>query len=108
MRLLVMLTQEIFTIVITIRGANNDMNVVPVRLLVLRERLAPLVIELNDDDRAMDTVVKHAVFFDVAHPGKVGLPEMPLHLFHLYLSVTWPDAADMNLNQAEQKITLRT
>jgi len=93
-----MLAQEIFAVVVTIGSANDDVNVVPVRLLVLRERLAPLVVELNDDDRAMDTVVKDAVFFGVAHPGKVCLPKMTLNLSHLYLSVTWPDAADMNLN----------
>ena len=103
-----MLAQEIFAVVVAIGSADDDMDVVPIRLLVLRECLTPLVVELNDDDGAMDPVVEHAVLFHAAHPGKVGLAEMPLHLLHLYFSVTWPDAADMNLNQAEQKVTLRT
>lgn len=68
-----MLAQEIFAVVVTVRRTNDDMDMVPVRLLVLRKRLAPLVVELNDNDRAMDTIVKHAVFFDPAHPGKIGL-----------------------------------
>lgn len=103
-----MLAQEILTVVVAIGGTNDHVDVVPVRLLVLGERLTPLVVELNDNDGAMDTVVKYAVFFYTAHPGEVRLLEMPLHLFHLYFSVPWPDAADMNLNQAEQKVTLRT
>lgn len=68
-----MLAQEIFAVVVTVRRTNDDMDMVPVRLLVLRKRLAPLVVELNDDDRAMDTIVKHAVFFEAAHPPKIGL-----------------------------------
>jgi hypothetical protein len=106
-RLLVVLAQEILAVVVAIGSADDHVNVIPVRLLVLRERLTPLVVELNDDDGAMDTVLEHAVFFYAAHPGKVGLLEMSLHLFHFYSSMTWSDAADMNLNQAEQKVTLR-
>ena len=102
-----MLAQEILAVVVAIGSTDDHVDVIPVRLLVLRERLTPLVVELNDDDGTMDTVVEHAVFFYAAHPGKVGLLEMPLHLFHFYASMTWPDAADMNLNQAEQKVTLR-
>lgn len=103
-----MLAQEIFAVVVAVRSAHDHVDVIPIRLLISRERLTPLVVELNDDDGAMDTIVEHTVFFHAAHPGKVGLPEMPLHLFLLYFSVTWPDAAEMNLNQAEQEVTLRT
>jgi hypothetical protein len=99
--LLVVLAQEIFAVVVAIRRAHHDVNVVPVGLLVLRERLTPLVVKLDDDNRALDTVVKHAVFFDSTHPGKMSLLEMPLHLRHLYFSVTWPYAADVNFNQAD-------
>lgn len=102
-----MLAQEILAVVVAIGSADDHVDVIPVRLLVLRERLTPLVVELDDDDGTMDTVVEDAVFFYAAHPGKVGLLEMPLHLFHFYSSMTWPDAADMNLNEAEQKVTLR-
>lgn len=93
-----MLAQEIFTVVVAIGGANDDMDVVPVGLLVLRERLTPLVVKLNDHDGAMDPIVKDAIFFHATHPGKVGLAKMPLDLFHLYFSVAGADAADMNLN----------
>ena len=103
-----MLAQEIFAVVVSIGSADDDMDVVSIRLLVLRECLTPLVIELDDDDGTMDPIVKYAFLFHVAHPGKVGLAEMPLDLLHLYFSVTRADAADMNLDQAEQEVSLRS
>ena len=69
--LFVVLAQEIFAVVVAIGRPNHDMDVVPVGLLVLRERLTSLVVELDDDNRTLDTVVKHTVFFDAAHPGKM-------------------------------------
>src|ERR671918_3105251 len=107
MGLLVMLAQQILAVVVAIRSANDHVDVVSVRLLVLGERLTSLVVKLNDQHRAMDTVVKHAVFFRAAHPGKVGVAEMPFHLFYLCFGVTRSDTADVNLNQAEQKVMLR-
>jgi hypothetical protein len=99
--LLVVLAQEIFAVVVAIGRANHDMDVVPVGLLVLRERLTSLVVKLDNDNRALDTVVKHVVCFDSAHPGKIGPLEMPLYLFHLCRGVTGADAADVNFNQAD-------
>ena len=97
-----MLAQEILAVVVAIGSADDHVDVIPVRLLVLRERLTPLVVELNDDDGAMDTVVEHAVFFYAAHPGKVGLLEMSLHLFHFYSSMTWSDAAETSTRRSRR------
>jgi hypothetical protein len=55
----------------------------------------------------VDPIVKDAVFFHPAHPGKVGFSEMLLHFLYLYLGMIRPEAADMNLNNMEEEIVLR-
>src|SRR5262245_18512808 len=72
--LLVVLAYKVFAVVVTVRRAHDDMDVIFVRLFVLAERNAPLMVELDDDDRALDTIVKHAVVVHAAHPAKVGIP----------------------------------
>src|SRR5262245_14893404 len=70
--LLVVLAQKVFAVIVTVRGAHDDMDVIFVRLFVLAERNAPLMIKLNDDDRALNAIVKYTVVVHAAHPAKVG------------------------------------
>ena len=77
---LVVLAQQIFPVVVAVGRAHDDVNVVFVRFRMLPERNAALVIELHDDHRALNAVVKCAVVFDAAHPAEVSLVQVPLHL----------------------------
>jgi hypothetical protein len=106
--LLVVLAQKIFAVVVAVWGAHDYMDVIFVRLFVLPERNAPLMVELNDDDRTLDAIVKHTVVIHAAHPAKVGIPQMALHFLHSYLGMIRPHPSDMQLNQTQQQIVLRT
>ena len=97
MALLVMLAQQILAIVVAVGGAYDYVDVILVRLYVLAESNAPLVIELDDDDRALDAVIEDAVVFHASHPAKISVPEMPLHFCHLHGSMIEPHPADVNI-----------
>ena len=104
--LLVMLAQKVLAIVVAVRGAYDDVDVIPVRLYILAECNAPLVIELDDDYRALDAVVKDAIVFHASHPAKISLPEVLLHFCHFYLGMSRSHPADVDIYQTEQKVVL--
>ena len=108
MALLVMLAQKIFAVVIAVRRAHDYVDVIFVGLFVLAERNAPLVVELNDNDRALDSIIKNTVVIHAAHPAKVGVPQVALHFLYPHLGMIRASPADMQLNQTKQKIVLRT
>ena len=56
---------------------------------------AALVVELDEDDRAVDTVVENRVVAGAAHPGKVGLVEVMLDLLHADGGVAVVHVADV-------------
>ena len=107
MALFVMLAQKILAVIVAIGGAHDYMDVILVGLFVLAERNAPLVVELNDDHRTLDTIIENAVVIHAAHPAKVGIPQVPLHFLQPYLGMIRPRPSDMQLNQTKQQIVLR-
>ena len=48
---LIVLAQKVFAVIVALRCAHDDMDMVPVMFLELRKRLAGLVIEFDDEDR---------------------------------------------------------
>ena len=82
------------------------MDVVLVRILELAECLTGLVIKLYEEDRTVDSIVKHAVLFHATHPGEISFPEMPLHFGQLDLRMVRPEATDMNFNHTKEEIVL--
>jgi hypothetical protein len=102
-----MLAQKIFAVIVAVRRAHYDVDMILIGLLVLAERDAPLMVELDDDHRALDAIIKNAVVLHAAHPAKVGISQMALYFFHSYLSVVRPHPADVQLNQAKQQFMLR-
>lgn len=83
-----MLAQEIFAVIVSIGSANDDNGCDLCKASRIAGTLDPLMVELNDDNGAVDPVVECAVLVHAPHPSKVGLAQMPLDLFHLYFSVT--------------------
>ncbi len=74
-RPLVMLAQQISAVIVAVGRAHDDVNMIFVMLFVLGKGLAGLMIELDQQHRAMDAVIENAVFFhaaDLAY-GRSGL-----------------------------------
>jgi len=74
-RPLVMLAQQISAVIVAIGRAHDDVNMIFVMLFVLGKGLAGLMIELDQQHRAMDAVIENAVFFhaaDLAYGRSVG------------------------------------
>jgi uncharacterized membrane protein len=107
MALLVMLAQEVFAVIVAVRRADDYMDVIFIGLLVLAKRNAPLVIELDDNHRALNAIIKNAVIFHTAHPAKMSIAQVPLHFLHSYSRMIRAHPSDMQLDQAKQKVVLR-
>src|SRR5512145_1518329 len=106
MRGLVVLAQKIFAVIVAVRSAHDDMDMIPVMFPELRKRLAGLVIEFDDDHRAMNAVIKDAVLLDAAAPGEMGIVNMPHDFIHFDSCVTRPHTPNVNFNQAQELIML--
>jgi hypothetical protein len=61
-----MLAPQISAVVVAVGRARDYVNVIFVMLFVLGKGLAGLMIELDQQHRAMDAVIENAVFFHAA------------------------------------------
>ena len=102
----IMLAQKIFAVVVAVGCAQYDVNVVFVRLAMLAERDAALVVELDDNHGALDPVVKSAVVFHAAHPAEMSVFQMAFHFGHFDLRMTVAHAPDMIFDEIQQEILL--
>lgn len=106
MAALIVLAQKIFAVIVAVRSAHDDMDMVAVMFLELRKSLTGLVIEFDDDDRAMNAIVEHAVVLDSAAPGEMGVMNVPHDFVHFDFCMTRPHAPDVSFHQAEKPIML--
>ena len=97
MVLLQMLTQQIFTVIISIGRADRSMNVLPRRAFAFERRHGDrlLVIKLDQDDRAVDSVVEHCFVVDGSDPREVGVRQMLLDLRQLNFGVAIVHVGDV-------------
>ena len=58
-----------------------------------------LVVEFDEDDGAVDAVVKDAFCFDTADPGKVSRVQIALHFIHLCLRVAVLHVANIKIGK---------
>ena len=105
--MLIVLTQKIFAVVVAIGRAHHYVDVIFVGLLVLAKRNAPLVVELNDNDRALDSIIKNTVVAHAAHPAKVSIPQILLYFLHSHPSMIRSHASNVQLKQTKQQVVLR-
>src|SRR5438132_14351891 len=95
----VMLPQEVFAVIISIGGADHAMNVLARRLFWIGGKPSEvgglLVIELDQDHRAVDAIVIDAARVRSADPGEPGLIEVAPDFVHFYSRVTIVDVADI-------------
>ena len=75
--LLVMLAEQILAIVVAVRGPHHGVDVLTVRGFGIRCKVAEadglLMIEFNQNHRAMDAIVEDTVRFNAPYPGEPGI-----------------------------------
>ena len=106
--LLVMLPEEVLTVVVPIWCPHHGVD-------VLARRLTPfqipqcdrrLMIELDQSHRAVDAVIKDAVWFRPTDPSEPGLIQMLPHLVHLDRRVPVAHVPHILANQIKQLLLL--
>ena len=102
MAMLVVQAQQVLAVVVAVGCAQDDMNMIFVRLGAFAKSDAALVIELDDDHWTLDAIVKDAVVRATAHPAKIRVIQMALDFVHLDLGMTVAHATDVIFHQAEQ------
>ena len=65
-----------------------------------------IVIELDEDDRAVHAVVVDARVARFAHPGEARLVQVPRHLLAAHPDVAGTDPAEVRVEQASQETLL--
>ena len=75
--LLVVLAEQILAVVVAVRGAHHGVDVLTVRRFGICRKVAQadrlLMIEFNQNHRAVDAVVEDTVRFNAPNPGKPGI-----------------------------------
>src|SRR5919201_1207077 len=82
----VVLAEQILAVIVPVRRPHQRMDVIAGRLVVV-ERHPVQMIELDQDDWALNPIIEDAVVVDAADPYEVGLGDMLGHLIHLDASV---------------------
>src|SRR5262249_13524372 len=104
--LLVMLSEEVLTVIVPVRSSDDGVNVLPIYRLRIRSA-APqadrqLMIEFDQYHRALDAVIKNAFRLDSADPGEASVLNLPPDFVHLHFRVFVPHIPDVFPDQVEQ------
>src|SRR4051794_7364235 len=83
----VVLRQEALTVVVAVRGTDRRVDVLTSRLVLLESDTAQ-VVELDEDYRAVHTVVERIVIAGAAHPREVRLVDVLVDRAHPGIVVT--------------------
>ena len=98
----IMLSEKVFAVIIPVGRAHDDMNVLARGQFRVGRKASqiggPLMIELNQDHRAVDTVVVHTRGIRATDPGEISAVDLLLNLIHLYSGVTVIHVASVQLN----------
>lgn len=104
-----MLAEEVFTVVIAVRRADYDMDMLPCRHISRIEMSGSdrsLMIELNENHRAVDPVIEDGILRHTANPCKVGLCKVLLDFGHSHPGVSFFQVADEEVDQIKQSALL--
>ena len=109
--LLVVLTKQILAVVVAIGCAHHSVDVLAVRRLRVRCKMAEadwlLMIKFNQNHRTVDAVVEDTIRFSAANPGKPGIVEMLANLAHFHTAVPVVHVPHVLGNQPDQFLFLR-
>lgn len=87
----IVLAKQVFTIVITIWRSDDGVNMLSVRYLwidKMTDTYGQLMIELYQNNWALNTVIENGLLIKTADPGEMGLINIFCHLFHSYSGMT--------------------
>jgi hypothetical protein len=102
----VVLPQQVLAIIIAVWRAHYTVNVLLGGLLriggKLREVRRPLVVEFDQDYRALEAVVEGAVSFGAADPCEPRVFEVSVDFVHFHASVAVVHVADVQMNEIAQ------
>jgi hypothetical protein len=106
---LVVLSKQVLAVVVPVGGPHDAVDVLPRSLPPIHPRHVDggLVVELDEDHRALNPVVEDAVRLRLSDPGEVRLVQVLPHLAHLHLRVAIPQVPDVLGDQVEQAVPLR-
>jgi len=98
---LVVLTQEVLAVVVSIRSAHDAVDVLASgRPRQISEGNWQLVIELDEDNGALHPVIKNTLRIRSADPGEPSVVEMTSHFLHLHLRVSIVHISNVLRNQS--------
>src|SRR5579862_9372640 len=84
---------------------DDGMDVESLRFLIVQHHPF-LVVELDHQHRALDTVIESAVLAQTAGPAEMSLGEMPLHVAHSRLQRPGRQRRQIAPGEIEQRLTL--
>lgn len=99
------LPQQVLAVVITIGGADDDMDVLPVGASIRKVLPHPdgsLVVKLDEDDRTLNSVVENGVIAGATDPGETGFIEMFLDFAHADFGMSLFQVANIKPDQIEE------
>ncbi len=102
--LLVVLSQQVLAIVVPVRSPHDAVDVLARGFppLYARHVDRTLVVEFDEDDRALDPIVVGAVRPHLSDLGKMRFVEMLAHLIRLHPGMTVPQIPDMPGDEVQQ------
>ena len=88
-----MLCQQIFAIIVTVRSPHYSVNVVSAgysRWVFVQRAHWPLVVKFNQNNWAVDSIVKHRIICRLTNPREVRIIDMLTYLIHCYFRMRIP------------------
>ena len=105
----VVLSQEVLAVVIAVGGSDHGVDVLMIGFS-RREEMAQsgrtLMVKFDENNRALDPIVKNSLFVGLSNPGKVSLVHMGLDLGHLYLRTVRMHIVDIRGDELPQQFLL--
>lgn len=102
MMIVQVLFQEILAIVIAVWGADGRVNVLAGGGATPTKGYGALMIELNENNRAVDAVVEDRFFIHLTNPGEAGAVQMLLDFLHLYLGMSFLEVANPKSGELQE------
>src|SRR5437870_5524745 len=88
----VVLPQQILAVVVSVWRPDDCMDMLAVRELRIGSQMTqpyrPLMVELDQDHRAVNPIVENATLVHASDPREVRLVDMPADFFHLHPCVS--------------------
>ena len=102
-----MLREQVLAVIVAVRCSDNCMDMVScgyAGLILLQGPHRILMVEFDQDDRALDAVIEHRVIRAAAAPAEPGFVQMFTDLLPSYSRITASSASFWELSSSEPRI----